>query len=196
MSTETEMSSQPSQLVTIERAVAFVIGPVVVAGSAWLSAWLSTKVGIKVSPGEITGVAATGGIGAAGLIYKWLDGRSKHTLQEFSFDQQKAAYLLKQAGISPEDLENVAKDAADKAAQKISRSTEKMQGVNPGSIVPTDVPPVLDEPIVPSPIDPAPPTPIASVTVSQGPPAPEPNAPEYANATAQPYVSPIPTTGQ
>jgi hypothetical protein len=60
---------------SIERAVAFVLGPIVIAGSATLSGWLSTKIGIQVSSATITGAVATGGLAAGALVYKWLDGR-------------------------------------------------------------------------------------------------------------------------
>ena len=66
-----------NSLISIERVVAFVLGPAVVAGSGTLSAWLSTKVGIKVSPGSLSAAFATGGAAAGASVWKWLHGRQQ-----------------------------------------------------------------------------------------------------------------------
>lgn len=67
--------SKIASLGSIERAVAFIVGPIVIAGSATLSGWLSTKLGVEVSSGTITAAVGSGGLAAGALVYKWLDGR-------------------------------------------------------------------------------------------------------------------------
>lgn len=66
-----------SSLISIERVVTFVLGPIVIAGSGTLSAWLSTQVGVHISAPEITGAFASGGLAAGALVWKWLHGRQK-----------------------------------------------------------------------------------------------------------------------
>jgi hypothetical protein len=83
--------SKIASLGSIERVVAFVVGPIVVAGSATLSGWLSTKIGVQVSSATITGAVATGGLTAGALAYKWLDGRS-YTLVTKAEALVKAGY--------------------------------------------------------------------------------------------------------
>lgn len=172
--TDEELAAQPSGLVTIERAVAFVVGPAIVAGSAWLSAFLASKLGVEVSSSEITAVAATGGIGAAGLIYKWLDGRSKHTLQQAQIASEKAQGFITKEGvplatqdgiihIAEKDLrsfaEGIAEHAVNTATEVIKKATVPVTMSAPEQSEP-DVPLVQDEPIVQSPVDPAPATPL------------------------------------
>lgn len=175
MSANDKMAGQPAGLVTIERAVAFVVGPVVIAGSAWLSAWLASRLGVEVSSGEITAVAATGGIGAAGLIYKWLDGRSKHTVATLQLDAQAASSALATAGLpvkdqqgivhmAEEDLKKLVEGAANQAVDAFHKATPAGDPA---------------EPIIASPHDPAPATPIE-------PPAPiDPAAPVLDPQTAE-----------
>lgn len=69
--------AEDAKLVSIERVVAFVLGPAVIAGSAALSGWLSTKLGVKVTPATISTAVGTGGLTAGALVWKWLHGRQK-----------------------------------------------------------------------------------------------------------------------
>lgn len=64
-----------ASLGSIERFVAFILGPIVIALAGTLSAWLYGEVGVVVSSASIVGAFATGGLAAGALTYKWLDGR-------------------------------------------------------------------------------------------------------------------------
>lgn len=183
--TEQELATQPSGLVTIERVVAFVVGPAVVAGSAWLSAFLASKLGVEVASGEITAVAATGGIGAAGIIYKWLDGRSKSTLQKTQLLAENAQKFVAKEGVpiaTQDGIIHIAEKDFIAFAHSVAQSTAD---VIQKATVPTtkpaseqsepEVPPVEDEPIIPPLHDPAPATPLDAeppIPVAQQPPAP------------------------
>lgn len=68
-------SSEPSGLLSIERVVAFVLGPAVTAGAGRLSVWLAESAGVHLSGPEIVAAFGAGGVAAAGLVYKWLHGR-------------------------------------------------------------------------------------------------------------------------
>lgn len=153
------------KLVSIERTVAFVLGPIVVAGSGTLSAWLSTKVGIKVSAPEITGAFATGGLAAGALAWKWLHGRQAYEVIEHDLGLAQNALGSIPGGDSfikttVKDLEGLAESAAHKAAAAVSTaSVTSVTGQEAGG----SSPPAAD-PIPPA-ADPAP--------TSQGQQAPE-----------------------
>lgn len=120
------MKSQDRSLISIERVVAFVLGPIVVAGSGMLSAWLSTKVGVKVTPAQVTGAFSTGGLAAGALAWKWLHGRQtyeaiEHDLLgvENSLGSSDSAGLR----VTLKDLEGLAQSAA---AHVISESSSPL----------------------------------------------------------------------
>ncbi len=69
------MNDQPTGLVTIERFVAFVLGPAVTLAASWLSVFLLKTLKFHVEPSEIVGALVVGGTSAAGLAYKWLHGK-------------------------------------------------------------------------------------------------------------------------
>jgi hypothetical protein len=70
---------QPQGFVSIERVVAFVVGPLLVIGSGWASAWLARHVpGAPPLPAEAATIAGGAvSVTVGGLAYKWLHGRQK-----------------------------------------------------------------------------------------------------------------------
>lgn len=121
---------QDKKLLSIERVVAFVLGPIVVAASGTLSAWLATEVGANVSPAEITGAFATGGLTAGAAVWKWLHGR-----QVYEQLQVDAAHVPGASGFihtTLADLEGLAHSAAQHVAAQIGGGT----GSSPPSIEP------------------------------------------------------------
>ena len=155
---------------SIERTVAFVVGPVVSAGAGWLSLFLANNVpGLPTVPGEaIYALAGTATIGTAALFHKWLDGRSKHTLEQLRGDLDKGQTLLSSAGITPvaqegfvhgsiADIERIAENAAARAVGAIHQVEVKQ---------PAQPPPV--PPIQPATSDPAPATPVQAQAADAG----------------------------
>ncbi len=163
---------------SIERAVAFVVGPIVSAGAGWLSLFLANNVpGLPAVPGQaIYGLAGAATLSTAALFHKWLDGRSKQTQallgQARSFEHL-AQPLLSTAGITPGvesgfihttlvDLEGLAQHAAAKAVAGI----QKAAPASTEYIVPAAPPPV--QPIQPATNDPAPVTPVQAQAADAG----------------------------
>lgn len=142
------MQSQPQKLVSIERVVAFVLGPIVIAGSGTLSAWLSTKVGVNVSAPEITGAFATGGLAAGALAWKWLHGRQSYSAIEADLSKFEGAVPGGDSFIKTtvKDLEGLAQSAAQKAVEGLHAATAKVEGgaqdASPPAIEP--IPPAAD----------------------------------------------------
>lgn len=68
---------QPQGLISIERVVAFIVGPILTVGFGWLTSWLAQNVpGAPVIPAEAAAyVGGAVSLAVAGLIYKWLHGR-------------------------------------------------------------------------------------------------------------------------
>jgi hypothetical protein len=129
------MDSQDNsnQLVSIERVVAFLLGPIVVAGSGTLSAYLATKVGIEVSASTITGAFATGGLAAGALAWKWLHGRQiqplLNTAGKYLGEAQTGIATLGGVSVAKQDdvlhttfaeLEALAEKTAKKVAAEIT----------------------------------------------------------------------------
>lgn len=108
---------------SIERFVAFVLGPAVTAGAGWLSLFLAKKWGVNISGPEITGIFATGGLSAAGLAYKWLHGRQlemtleHNKLVEGVVGSPVAEGFLK---TTVHDLEGLAQGAANRAVEAVT----------------------------------------------------------------------------
>jgi hypothetical protein len=162
MTPEVQNPDQP--LVSIERVVAFVLGPAVIAGSGTLSAWLSTKIGIQVSASEITGAFATGGVAAGGLVYKWLHGRQKAPILirdvfgNTTHVLNTVTNTLESLGIPKEITVGAAKTIEDHvetiAQQTANMVVEKLPIVTSGWRPPTQIPPAVG--------DPAPATPVAA----------------------------------
>jgi hypothetical protein len=70
-------------LVSIERVVAFVLGPVLVALSAPLTAWIVTWYpGKPPTPDQVTHLILVAMAGTVLLVLMWLHGRSKSTQQK------------------------------------------------------------------------------------------------------------------
>lgn len=124
-------AQEDAKLVSIERVVAFVLGPAVVTASGTLSAWLSTKVGVKVSPATISTAFATGGLAAGALVWKWLHGRAAWVEQRLggvlsAVRQQPGGEALIQ--ITEKQLEAFGQHAAQLAVAAIARG---MGGTSP-----------------------------------------------------------------
>lgn len=67
----------PQGLISIERVVAFVVGPLLAIGFGWAGSWLAQNVpGAPAIPAEAAVyVGGAISLGVAGLVYKWLHGR-------------------------------------------------------------------------------------------------------------------------
>lgn len=59
---------------SIERVVAFVLGPIIAAASAWLAGAVG-KYGLHLNPTEVDVLATAGAVSAGGFVVKWLHGR-------------------------------------------------------------------------------------------------------------------------
>lgn len=59
---------------SIERFVAFGLGPILAAGSAWLAGAVG-KYGLNLNPTEVDVLATAGAVSGAGFVVKWLHGR-------------------------------------------------------------------------------------------------------------------------
>lgn len=184
-------TTQPIGLITIERVVTFVVGPLVIAGSGTLSAWLSTKVGVHVSSSAIVGAFATGGLTVGAAVYKWLDGRSKSTLQKAEHVAIEGHMLLQKEGVSLDvqnkfisvgeaDIKKLAEDAAAKAVAGLNQATTNLQPTE--SMIPAAD--EMMETITPSLIDPAPSTPLPP------PPVAPPVAAAHSAQSAHPLAGP------
>jgi hypothetical protein len=113
-----------TSLISIERVVAFVVGPAVVAVSGWASTQL-LKLGVHVSAPEVTAAFATGGLAAAGLVWKWLDGRQKDLAPVLKPLESGLSTADKIPGVEGmihttlQDLEGLAQHAATQAVSKL-----------------------------------------------------------------------------
>jgi hypothetical protein len=192
---------------SIERVVAMVVGPLATAGSGWLALVISTNLPghPQVSSGAIYAFASTVAGGTATLIYKWLAGRSAHTLAVLRHEADAVQPMLSSVGVTPAleahvgsavlaHVEQIAEAVAKKIKQpsalqyqggeavtevtgKVMGSQEKAQGA------PTVTP------IAPAQNDPAPATP-ATAEAQPSVPAPPPPSPAGASeASAEPAVS-------
>lgn len=173
-----------NSLVSIERVVAFVLGPAVVAGSGWLSTWLATKLGIKISSEQLVGIFATGGLSAGALAWKWLHGRQQapviirdafgnathvfdtvsNTLTELGITKAQQA-TAEHVGLAR--VEEIARQIADKVVAALPTpgpveggSWEAGRGVGSGTISNSPAVPPVSAPIAPAANDPAPATPV------------------------------------
>ena len=59
---------------SIERLIAFLLGPIVAAAAAWL-AGAAAKYGLHLDQTEVAALATAGAISAGAGIWKWLQGR-------------------------------------------------------------------------------------------------------------------------
>lgn len=106
---------------SIERVVAFIVGPLVAAGAGWLSTFLARELGVPIAAETIVGVFGIGTLTAGGLAYKWLHGRQlEMTLKHNAVIEQLAREPYE--GIihtSLHDLEGLAQNVVEKYAQQI-----------------------------------------------------------------------------
>jgi hypothetical protein len=133
------MSTPKSPLITIERSVAFAVGPLVAAGAGWLSTFLAAKLGINESAEAIVGVYVVGQGGAFYLANKWLGGRQAAYLLKIEHEAASLGHVAAALGIgAPAQhaaagdlmklLETTADDAVRAAANKIA-ATSHAEGV-------------------------------------------------------------------
>jgi hypothetical protein len=73
---------QSSSLISIEKFVAFILGPVVGAAGGLLSVVASKWAGVHVTQEAAAGVMMTGVAGGTATAYKWLDTKGKAWLLE------------------------------------------------------------------------------------------------------------------
>lgn len=74
---------------SIERLVAFILGPIIAAASAWL-AGAAAKYGLHLSAGEVTAVATAGAVSAGTGVVTWLKGRQSPELLKIEADAKAA----------------------------------------------------------------------------------------------------------
>lgn len=75
MTDQAEVIPDEAGFWTVERAVAFVLGPLLVVGTGLLAAYLTTKLGVKVDAATIATTFSTPAIAVAAFVWKWLHGR-------------------------------------------------------------------------------------------------------------------------
>ena len=116
---------------SIERFVAFVLGPAVTAGAGWLSTFLAKKWGIHIDGPELAGIFATGALSASGLAYKWLHGRQveMHATAAVAAAEAKLSVI---PGAS-ELIHTTAADLAGIAEQAAAEAVERVTGVKGGA---------------------------------------------------------------
>ena len=81
---------------SIERAVAFVLGPIITAGSAWVCGAVS-KYGLHLDPTEVAATATAGAVAAGGGVVTWLKGRQNPELLRLEQEAQAIAGKLSPA---------------------------------------------------------------------------------------------------
>lgn len=151
---------------SIEKAVAFVVGPVVAAGAGWLSTFLATRLGVNISQEAIVGIYGTGQLTAFGLAYKWLHGKQVEMQVQGAI--AKVEPLAASMGIAPAvqegfvhvalaDLEHLAEHAAATAVGAIHqvqvKQPEVKQEAQPPPVPP--IPPAANDPAPATPVQPA-----------------------------------------
>lgn len=126
----TQQVADSPGLLSVERIVTFFLGPIVLAVAGFLSIEAGRLAGVSLSQELVAGIGMSGVLGATALIYKWLDGRSKHTLAKLDIAHTRIVHLLETAGVSSPaqagfvklalaDLEHVAEHASQSAVNLI-----------------------------------------------------------------------------
>lgn len=169
------------QFWTIERFVAFVLTPAATAGSGFVAAWLG-KHAVHVSGDGVYAFASATSLSVAGGIIKWLDGRSKHTLQQVGgIERAITGVATPLLGALPEpvrqsllaDIKGIVANEANKLGDIVAKATgQQATTVSGGDVqtAPVEHPaPTEPAPTWSSPNDPAPETPPPASTA---PPAP------------------------
>src|SRR5215831_1831210 len=126
--------SKPAGLVSIERVVAFILGPSIAALSGWLSTLLAKKWGIKVEGAELAGIFSAGVLAATALVYKWLHGRQVEmgtkTVEKVGLPGGELA-VGDLAPTSISDLEGLASNAATQAVESVGTSPDPDSDLGP-----------------------------------------------------------------
>lgn len=120
-----------SGLLSIERVVAFVLGPSLTLVAGGIATQID-RLGGNVSPTGVAVFASTCAAGAAGLVYKWLHGRQEEAKLKANFENLARPldpYIHGVLGADPglegfiktsvSDLEGLAQAAAEKAVGKL-----------------------------------------------------------------------------
>jgi hypothetical protein len=127
------MNSESPGLISIERVVAFVVGPAATALSGYASAWLAERLGVHLGGAEILGLFATGGAAAAGLAYKWLHGRQVEMGVEGMLAKANAVPGATEfLHTTLADLEGLAQKAATEAVEHLGVHTSGYATVEGG----------------------------------------------------------------
>lgn len=113
--------SEPTGLVTIERVVAFILGPIVTALAGRLSVWLAETAGVHLGAPEIVAAFGAGALGAASLVYKWLNGRQlemslKNNVLVKEIEKEPPEGFI---ATTARDLEGLAQSAAAQALASV-----------------------------------------------------------------------------
>lgn len=173
---------QSSGLISVERAVAFVGGPIVGAAGGLLSVVAAKWGGIHVTQEAAAGVFMTGIAGGTATAYKWLDTRGKAWLQEEAKRLGWAPKIDNVLGEVKKDVpQSIQKEAETKLREEFQELgnklhadfEQKLAGVKAAAsrmasetelkAAPAPVVP----PIPTAPNDPAPPTPPPTAPVAQ-----------------------------
>jgi hypothetical protein len=135
---------------SIERFVAFLLGPAIAAGAGWFSTFLAREIGIKVNKESIVVIFGAATLAAGGLAYKWLHGRQVE--MQVSAELAKVEAIPGVGGLvhtTVHDLEGLAESAASKVVG------QHMPAPVPAASSPSaDLPPPVSVP--PAAHDPAP----------------------------------------
>lgn len=177
-----------SGLISIERVVAFVLGPIVVAASGTISA-AAVKWGFNVTPKVVEGAFITGGLAAGAAVWKWLQGRQKPpiVLEDGKHVLNTVSGMVEDLGIHPAQqqaierqvlgvLEEHAHAIVEQLAAHITvRDQQPTQPAGKTSVAPAEATVQAPEPVEPIPPavgDPAPVTPVPPTA-----PVPQPEPP-------------------
>jgi hypothetical protein len=207
-------------LISIERVVAFVLGPIVVAASGTISA-AAIKWGFNVTPKAIEGAFITGGLAAGAAVWKWLQGRQKtpillndgkHVLntvtgvvEDLGITHNQQQSIERQVlGVLEEHAHNIANMIASKvqmAGTEIHITNPTKTNSAPSAEATKSVETSGQGSQVTAPTEPEPPietleeagdpAPATPVPATPAPPAPTPVAPPPPTAPVQPPTEPM-----
>lgn len=154
MNSQLSPQDEEKKFWSIERSIAFIVGPIVTAASGWLAIVISTKLPghPHVSGEAIFAFASAVSLGVAGLFYKWLHGRQIMGKVAVpiegalgSISQIPGGSALVQTGLT--EIEQIAQTAANAAVAAIHGATP---GQPPGD---SAIPPATSDPAPATPVD-------------------------------------------
>jgi hypothetical protein len=124
---------------TIERFVAFFLGPIIAAAAAWLTG-AAAKYGLHLNPAEVTALATAGALTAAGSVVTWLKGRQNPEILKLEAEAKSELAKLP-PGLRGE-LEAWIKAEVAKGQADVVHAIDGAKGAakDPGTPVPTQGP--------------------------------------------------------